>query len=133
MVDSFHSPCINLILKGKICSFRNSWIKIYGDNKKECIIFSTDSLAYIKSQGNYACFYIYNNKKLEEQVLRNTLGNITNDLKQYPNFIRCHKSYIVNIQKIKIINSTKLMLEDGTWLNLSRTYKPILKEILHKE
>ena len=48
-------------------------------------------------------------------------------------FVRVHRSYIVNIYKIKIINSTKLMLDEGTWINLSRTYKKQLKELLKKE
>ena len=79
-------------------------ITIYSENKKENIIFNTDDLVYISSQGNYASFFIKKNNDLKEKILRVTLTKINTELEDYTNIIRCHKSYIVNVSYINDIN-----------------------------
>ena len=71
-------------------------IIIYGDNDKENITFSIKDIVYVTSQGNYASFFIYTNKTLEERVLRTTLTSVASNLSEYSSIVRCHKSYIVN-------------------------------------
>lgn len=96
--------------------------------KSKAVINAKDIL-YIKSDSHYLEFYLTTSKKPE--IDRNTLINIMSILPE-SNFMRIHKSHIINLNHLKIINSTKVMLTDGTWLNLSRTYKPKLHEILNK-
>lgn len=96
--------------------------------KSKAVVNSNDIL-YIKSDRIY--IEIYTTKKDKPEIERQTLSNFLETLPE-TNFVRTHKSFVVNIQKIKIINSTQLMLEDGTWIKLSRTYKDALKKILHK-
>lgn len=97
--------------------------------KSKAILNSIDVL-YIKSDGHYVEYFT--DKKNNPEIDRNSLNEV---LKILPpsSFIRIHKSFIVNIYRIKIINSTKVMLDNGVWINLSRTYKQKLKDILHKE
>lgn len=95
---------------------------------KSKAIIDPNKLQYIKSEGHYLEFYIEDKDKPE--VDRISLMKIIETLPPHL-FVRIHKSYIVNISYIKIINSTKLMLQDGTWINLSRTYKQQLKDILN--
>ena len=79
-------------------------VVIFSDNKKESINFNIDDLVYITSQGNYASFFLRINKEgLKEKILRVTLSKINTSLKGYSNIIRCHKSYIVNINYINDI------------------------------
>lgn len=79
-------------------------VVIVSDNKKESINFNIDDLVYITSQGNYASFFLRINKEgLKEKILRVTLSKINTSLKNYSNIIRCHKSYIVNINYINDI------------------------------
>ncbi|GGH36048.1 hypothetical protein IA57_06875 [Mangrovimonas yunxiaonensis] len=87
------------------------------------------SILYIKSDGHYV--EIYMQDKDNPEIERISLSKMLTQLPEQ-DFIRIHKSYIVNIHKIKIINSTQVMLENGEWLNLSRTYKQDLKNLLHK-
>ncbi|MAZ73335.1 MAG: hypothetical protein CMC70_09325 [Flavobacteriaceae bacterium] len=94
---------------------------------KSKAVINTKELLYIKSDGHYLEFYTQENTKPE--IDRNTLKEMTERLAS-EGFAQIHKSYLVNLDYIRIINSTKLMLEDGTWLPLSRTYKPKLKETL---
>lgn len=91
-------------------------------------VIDPNKLQYVKSEGHYLEFYIEDKDKPE--VDRNSLTKILDILPPHL-FVRIHKSFIVNISYIKIINSTKLMLQDGTWINLSRTYKQQLKDILN--
>ncbi|WP_343328472.1 LytTR family DNA-binding domain-containing protein [Polaribacter staleyi] len=80
-------------------------ISIYSDNGKENITFLIDNLVYVTSQGNYASFFLINkNNELKEKILRVTLTKIATELKEYSNIIRCHKSYIVNIDYITDIS-----------------------------
>lgn len=97
--------------------------------KSKALINSKDIL-YIKSDGHYVEYYLESQNNPE--IDRNSLNKIIEILPSNT-FIRIHKSYIVNIHRIKIINSTKVMLDNGVWINLSRTYKQQLKDILHKE
>lgn len=97
---------------------------------KSKAVIDTNNLLYIKSDGHYLEFYC--NGKNKPEIDRNTMTAILEILPSNQ-FVRTHKSFIVNINHIKIINSTKLMLTDGKWINLSRTYKQQLKDILLKD
>ena len=79
-------------------------ISINSDNGKENITFHIDNLVYITSQGNYASFFLKNESDLKEKILRVTLTKIATELKEYSYIIRCHKSYIVNINIINDIS-----------------------------
>lgn len=94
---------------------------------KSKAVIKTDTLMYIKSDGHYLEFFSKDSNKPE--IDRDTLKSYIEQL-QSQGFAQIHKSYIVNLHYIRIINSTKIMLENGIWLPLSRTYKPKLKEIL---
>ncbi|WKD85504.1 hypothetical protein KCTC32516_00845 [Polaribacter huanghezhanensis] len=79
-------------------------VTLYSDNKKEKIVFKTDDLVYISSQGNYANFFINKNNDLKEKILRVTLTKIDTELQDYTSIIRCHKSYIINVNFINDIH-----------------------------
>lgn len=50
------------------------------------------------------------------------------------NFLRCHRSYIVNTRRIVRveISGSRIVLDDGTELPLSRSYKPAFREYLNR-
>lgn len=97
--------------------------------KNKTIINSKDIL-YIKSDGHYVEYYVED--KTTPLLERKSL---TKTLKALPQkeFTRVHKSYVINLYRLKIINSTQLMLDNGEWIPLSRTYKPGLKDMLNKK
>lgn len=99
-------------------------------NLKSKAVLNSNEILYVKADGHYVEYYLDN--KTKPEIDRNSLGDV---LKTLPSasFLRIHKSFIVNIYRIKIINSTKIMLDNGVWINLSRTYKQQLKDILHKD
>ena len=93
---------------------------------KSKALISLKELMYIKSDGHYLEFYLENKPKPE--IDRNTFKE-TERLLPSEKFIRIHKSFLVNIDYVKSVNSTQLMLKDGTWLNISRTYKSRIKQM----
>ena len=97
---------------------------------KSKALININEILYIKSDGHYVEYYL--DSKIRPEVDRNTLKEVIENLPSNK-FVQIHRSYVVNIYRIKIINSTKLMLDDGTWINLTRTYKKDLKSILQKE
>jgi tetratricopeptide (TPR) repeat protein len=97
---------------------------------KNNVILNINDIIFLKSDGHYIDYNLVNKDKPE--VERNSLTNALEELPQHV-FARIHRSYIVNIEHIKIINSTQLMLTTGEWIPLSRTYKPALKELLNKK
>jgi len=75
-------------------------------------------LMYIKSDDHYLNIFLSDSKN---HFVRGKLNAITEELP--PNFIRCHRSYIVNRNFIKQINSDTIILIDKTQIPLSRSYK----------
>jgi hypothetical protein len=66
------------------------------ENKSEIIKLRVDDLVLIKSADNYIEILYKDNEKIQQKLMRNTLKNIEAQLKKYSEFIRCHRTYIVN-------------------------------------
>jgi hypothetical protein len=97
---------------------------------KSKVVVDTKNIIYIKSDGHYIDYFVEGQSNPE--VDRNSLAKVLVELPD-GKFIRTHRSYIANVDRIKIINSTQLMLDTGEWIPLSRTYKPGLKDLLNKK
>lgn len=60
------------------------------------ITLDSEQILAIKSQGNYIEVYFLNDKKTEKKMLRSTLKEVENILSDFQNFIKVHRSFIVN-------------------------------------
>jgi hypothetical protein len=67
----------------------------------EEIKISEQDLVYIKAEGNYCQVYYIEDLNQKKLVLRNTLKNIEDALQNSKRIVRCHKSYIINLDKVK--------------------------------
>jgi len=72
--------------------------KILINDNKTTLNIDVNEVVFIKSEGNYVEVF----EKDKKYLIRTTLKKIIEQNKQ-PEFIRCHKSYIVNLNKIKRI------------------------------
>lgn len=72
-----------------------------------------DNLFYIISQDNYIKVYYLNNGKLNNYMLRCKIKTIEESFNG-SSLVRCHRSYIINTDKIKVIRKEK----DGTFIDL---------------
>lgn len=65
-------------------------------------------LIYIKAEGNYCKVHYAEESKLKKVMIRNTLKNIETELTEFDNIVRCHKSYIINLNRVvKITGNAK--------------------------
>lgn len=74
----------------------DSEIIIESENKSESIKVDLDNLLLIKSANNYIEVFWKKDNEIHKKLIRNTLTKIENQLKTYPNFIRCHRTALVN-------------------------------------
>lgn len=84
-------------------------------------------ILYLQGSDNYVTVWYQAQNKVTRFMLRNTLRTMEDELKE-ESVIRCHRSYLVNIEKVKLIRREKegLTLElDSTppsTVPVSRTY-----------
>jgi len=67
----------------------------------EDVNIELDNVLYIVSENVYQEFVCVENGRVEKKLTRKTLTSIEKDLELYPGFIRCHRSYIVNLNKVR--------------------------------
>src|SRR5574344_1359630 len=73
------------------------------DEKKELrLSIKGTNLLYLESADNYVCIWYLNKGALTKFMLRNTLKTIEETL-EYTNVLRCHRSYMVNFDQVKMI------------------------------
>ena len=75
---------------------------------------SLEDLLYLEAADNYVTIYYSDNLKTSKFLIRNTLKNLETSL-PYSSLMRCHRSYIVNFEKVKIIRKEK----DGLLIDLN--------------
>ena len=75
-------------------------------------------LMYVKADDHYLNLFLSNGKN---HFVRGKLKNIKEELP--PNFIQCHRSYVVNVNFIKQKNSTSITMINQDNIPLSRSFK----------
>ncbi|WP_420385322.1 LytTR family transcriptional regulator DNA-binding domain-containing protein [Roseivirga sp.] len=95
---------------------------------KSKALIRLNDLNYISSDGPYLELHLISKEKPE--VDRNTLKNIISELPS-KRFIQVHRSHIVNIDYVKSVYSSKVVMQDGTELSVSRSFREKLDSILN--
>lgn len=70
-------------------------------------------LLYIESSDNYVLIHYKANEKIKRYLLRNTLKNLEKAFENTP-VIRCHRSFLVNLERVKVIRRER----DGLFIEL---------------
>jgi DNA-binding LytR/AlgR family response regulator len=79
-------------------------IEISSENSSENLTLLLSDIAFIKSADNYIEIVFREANVFRKKLLRNTLKNIEQQLRQYSNFTRCHRICIVNTHYIEKLN-----------------------------
>lgn len=86
-----------------------------------------DHFLYLESSDNYVNVYYLNKGKISKYLLRNTLKKMEDYFKN-SEIVRCHRSFMVNFEKVKVIRKEKeglqleLDLPSVIDIPVSRTY-----------
>jgi hypothetical protein len=101
--------------------------------------FSMEShkLLFIKADGNYSRFYYKNGEDIENKISRVLLKSVENQLKEHPEFQRCHRSYLVNINNVEEVvgnaRNVSLCFENSKFLvPVSRSKEKEIIEIINR-
>jgi len=93
----------------------------FPDEKGELrISIVLENLLYVDSADNYATIHYLNKSKLSHFLIRNSLKWIEENLTKDSPLVRCHRSYVVNLDKVKVLRKTK----DGIFLELETDNTP---------
>jgi hypothetical protein len=91
------------------------------------ISIKSEDLLYLESADNYVFIHYLDHNKVSKYMVRNSLKNLEPELTNM-GLLRCHRSYMVNFEKIKLIKKEKdglnleLDLPDNLSLPVSKTY-----------
>lgn len=93
----------------------------FPDEKGEIkITVMIENLLYVESADNYATIHYLNKSKLSHFLIRNSLKWIEENLSTETPLVRCHRSYVVNLDKVKVLRKTK----DGIFLEMDAIGTP---------
>jgi len=94
-------------------------IIIKAGQETNSFIYNPRKIVYIASDDNYISVFSLENESLKKRFIRGTLKAVEKDLKGNNQFIKCHKSYIINmIYFAKTIGNSNAMLLRNDRLNL---------------
>lgn len=79
-------------------------IEFVSENSSETLSLQIADIALIKSADNYVEIVFKEGDHLKKKLIRNTLKGIEQQIRSYPNFIRCHRICIVNTHYIEKLN-----------------------------
>lgn len=109
-----------------------SLIELTG-NTKDYIRLLPEDILYAKASGNYVAVYYLKNGDENRKLLRISMSELNDSLDDYPYIIRCHRAFMVNIQKMKRIqgnlNGYRIELEKTKIkIPVSKSYTRVIKE-----
>ncbi len=101
----------------------------FTDEKGELkISIMLENLLYVDSADNYATIHYLNKSKISHFLIRNSLKWMEENMTKETPLVRCHRSYMVNLDKVKVLRKTKegILLELDTIntpdIPVSKTY-----------
>ena len=75
-------------------------VALLSENGRDRLLLRPDQLRYVESVGNYVEVYWLNAGVMQKTVLRTTLKDVAMRLASYPQFLRCHRAFLVNLTAV---------------------------------
>lgn len=109
-------------------------VDLQTDNKPFSL--NIDDLLYLESMSNYVKLVYLQNGEAKSEILRATLSDLSKQLEQHNHIVKCHRSFVVNTDKITDSKGNaqglKLSLNNASDLvPVSRAHIPKIKEVMH--
>ena len=102
-------------------SYMNKYIELISENETDNFRIQVSNIIYFRSADNYVEVGFKDGSEIKKKLIRNTLKNIEQQLKDYHIFIRTHRTGIVNVQVIEKLNQSF----SSYWLSLAGTSETI--------
>ena len=98
------------------------------ENGKIMLAIRLEQILFLKSENNYTSIFYLQNEKVERELIRTNLKKLESELR-YPDLIRIHRSYMINLQNLSSVQRKKggfqiqLKQLPDLFLKVSDTYK----------
>ena len=79
---------------------QSTTVTFVGENQNETLSLEATQIAYIAAQDNYVQVFFFQDGTLKNRMLRATLRKKEDLLSEFPQFFRCHRTYVVNFDKV---------------------------------
>jgi len=79
-------------------------VTLIGDNQKEILTLQADQVAYLASHDNYVQVFYFEKEELKSRMIRATMRKMEDALAEWPQFLRCHRTYVVNFDRIEKVS-----------------------------
>lgn len=93
----------------------NGIVNIFDEKGTLKLSIRKDYVFYIESADNYVNIFYEKNGKMTHSMVRTTLKSLEEALHSQ-GFMRCHRSYLINVKKIKIVRKER----DGFYIDLDQ-------------
>jgi DNA-binding LytR/AlgR family response regulator len=116
-------------------NYNNKFIELISENEADNFRMQVSEIVFVKSANNYVEIAYHDEGAVKKKMIRNTMKNVELQLSEFNNFIRTHRTSIVNIQYVNKLNKNF----NTYWLSLdytketipvSRQYLMAVKELL---
>lgn len=91
-------------------------LKLFFQTEKGLIALPLSKIWYVEARAHQCILYT----ETEEYTLSTSISEMAEYLGDHRDFVRCHRSYLVNLQHISVIVKSELTLDDGRKLPVSR-------------
>ncbi len=110
-------------------------VHIYSDSRSDKISIKYRNIISVQSADNYIEIYYMVKDVTEKKLVRNTLKNIETQLVQLPEFIRCHRTSIVNMLYVTKLERNysgyRLKMRNlDHYIPVSRQYLILVKDLI---
>ncbi|MCG6191093.1 LytR/AlgR family response regulator transcription factor [Maribellus maritimus] len=115
-------------------SYANKFVELNSENESDNIRIQVSEIIFVKSADNYVEVGFRDGGEFRKKMIRNTLKNIEKQLKEFKNFVRTHRSCIVNIQYIDKLNKNfntywLTLIDTKETVPVSRQYLMAVKDL----
>lgn len=101
----------------KAASVNSTFVELTGENMQDKLQLPIDSLLYMHAADNYVRIFYSSNSEVRNSILRSPLRKMEETLAAFPQFYRCHRTYLVNLHKVVHISGNA----QGFKLHLAET------------
>lgn len=82
----------------------HSPVVLTGDNQQDTLQLDTAMILYLSAADNYVQVFYLENGRPVKRMIRATMKKMEEALAAHPQFFRCHRTYIVNLEKVENVS-----------------------------
>lgn len=102
-------------------SYASKSVELISENDADNFRILVSKIAFVRSADNYVEIGYQDGSEVKKKMIRNTLKGVENQLREFNNFIRTHRTSLVNVQYIKKFHKNF----NTYWLSLDKTDETI--------